>query len=69
LKPYYLLKVLLKKHKDDKRVVMKKIEEIVIETKEELKGQIDGQFVKGKRFYIKILKEKLRLVAHHPQIK
>lgn len=69
LKPYYLIKVLLKKHKDDKRVIIKRIEEIIIETKNELKGQIDGQFVKGKKFYIKILKEKLRLVAHHPEIK
>lgn len=69
LKPYYLLKVLLKKHKDDRRVIMQRIDEIIIETKEELKGQIDGQFVKGKRFYIKVLKDKLRLVAHHPHIK
>ncbi|GEM_PF-189587 len=67
LKPYYLLKVLLKKHHKDKKVILKKIKEILIETTTELKAQVDGQFIKGKKFYVKILKEKLKIVAHQPE--
>jgi len=64
LRPYYLIKVILKIHPEDKKVIYKHFKEMVIRSSRVIMGQVDGQLVTGKEFIVKIVKEKLHIVSH-----
>lgn len=63
-RPYYMLLIMLKKHGKNKKVILKQFKNMVIESSREIMGQLDGQLITGKRFVIKLLKEKLQIVSH-----
>ncbi|HAV93194.1 TPA: hypothetical protein DCW38_08475 [candidate division WOR-3 bacterium] len=64
LRPYYLIKVMMKKHPGDKKVIYKQFKEMIIRSSRVIMGQLDGQLVSGREFVVKVVKEKLHIVSH-----
>ncbi|MDD3803717.1 MAG: YegS/Rv2252/BmrU family lipid kinase [bacterium] len=64
LRPYYLIKVILKIHPSDKKVIYRQFKEMIIRSSRQIMGQLDGQLVTGKDFVIKLIGEKLHIVSH-----
>lgn len=63
MRPLFVIKVLLKKHINDRNVVMRRIKHILIKSNRIVYAQLDGQLVKNDVFNIELIKEKLRIVA------
>lgn len=64
MRPYYLLKVLKKKHPGDKNVTIRQAKKIIVSSDKEVLGQLDGQLVRGNRYHIEVIEERLKIICH-----